>query len=257
MFTIIACIKYIRSELIPTDQQSENNYAINPYDLYMLEQLMELKKIFSCRIISITMGPPGCMEAIQRSIAMGLDEACLVSDPCFSGSDTYATSYVLNKALHHTEQADIYAFGEKAMDGETGQVPVGVASRLDLQCISGVKKLVSSEEGKIVLKRQVSDRVESVEVFTPCVLCFKGFTTREPQINLLKLKQSRKYSPIILNAEDLNIDEKYCGQNGSKTIVKNVAHTIHKRNVELLEGTPQLKADAFRRLILDGGRSEC
>jgi len=255
MLSIIACIKYVRSELVSTSQ-SDNNYTINPYDLYMLKKFMEIKKSFPCRVVSLTMGPPGCTEAVQRGIALGLDDVYLVSDPFFSGADTYATTHVLNKALDYIGQADIYAFGEKAIDGETGQVPIGVASRLGLQCVTGVRDLDAIEEGKIILKRQFTDCFENAEAFTPCVLCFKGFTTKEPQLSLMKLKQSRKHPPIVLNAKSLNIEKKQCGQDGSKTTVKNIVYTIHKRDVEILEGSPQLKAEAFRKLILEKWRND-
>lgn len=254
MYTIIACIKYIQSRLISAEQQQENDYTINPYDLYMLNQLIEFKKNVPCRLVSVTMGPLGCIEAIRRSIAIGLDESFLVSDPCFSGSDTYATSYILSKALDYIGQADLYTFGEKAVDGETGQVPISVASRMKLQCVTGVKEFSDTGEGKIVLKREFADDFESIEMFTPSFLCYKGFTTKEPQISLLKLKRARSYSPIVLTAESLNIEKQYCGQDGSKTIVKNIAHAIPNRDVELLEGSSQCKADAFRKLILESGR---
>lgn len=257
MITIIACIKYLRSELVSSDQQSDNHFTINPYDLFMLEQLKELKKSFKCRIIGMTMGPMGSTEAIKRSLASGMDDAFLVSDPCFSGSDTYATSYILSKALIHIGQAEIYAFGEKSIDGETGQVPVGVASRLALRCITGVKELYGVDDNELVLKRQFTSRFEHIKTAMPCVLSFSGFTTKEPRISLLKLKQAREFTPVILNAQTLQIDKKDCGQDGSRTIVKNTARSIHKRKSEYVEGTPQVKASAFRELILGNGGNHC
>lgn len=253
MFTIIACIKYIRSGLLTINQQPENNYIINPYDLHMLRCLINLKKKLPCRIVSVTMGPLNCIEPIKRSVALGVDDAFLICDPLFSGSDTYATSYILHQALKYISHADIYAFGEKAVDGETGQVPIAVASRLDLPCITGVEEFCVIEGDKIELKRRFDNNIEFIKSCTPCVLCFQGFTIEEPQISLLKLKQVRNYSPIILNADLLNAEKQYCGQNGSKTVVMNIANTIEKRNVKLLDGSPQQKANAFRMLIDNRG----
>ena len=42
MFTIVACMKYINSRLLSGDVQLEGGYVINPYDLFMLEQLLKL-----------------------------------------------------------------------------------------------------------------------------------------------------------------------------------------------------------------------
>lgn len=251
MITIIACIKCIRSELLTVEQHLKGSYTINPYDLFMLKWLTVLKKEIVCRIIGVFMGPMGCLETIQKCTLLGLDEAFLISDPCLSGSDTYATSYILYKALQHIGAADIYAFGEKAVDGETGQIPVGVASRLNLPCFSGVEE-VFIHEGKVIFKRQYDNNIEELNLGFPVAVSFRGFTTTTPKISLNQLKQARKYTPAILTAESLNLDEKYYGQNGSKTKVKHIENVINGRASKTLYGTVKEKAELFQKLI-EGG----
>lgn len=251
MITIVACIKYINSKILSTDAELNGSYVINPYDLYMLEQLLKFKKEFSCRIFGLTMGPLECIEAIQRSIAYGLDDIFLVSDKCFSGSDTYATSYILTGALKYIGPADVYAFGEKAVDGETGQVPIGIASRLDLLCIIGVQNFHLDSADKIYLERKFADKIEELKIPMPCVLGFQGFTIKEPQVSLLNLKQARSYTPIVLTADSLNVKKHYCGYQGSRTAVKEAKFTISKRNREVLEGTPKNKAEILKKLITE------
>lgn len=256
MLTIMACIKFVRSELLSENQQSANAYALNPYDLYMLGQLLELKKMYPCRVIGVTMSPKGCLEPAQRLIAMGLDDIYFVSDPCFAGSDTYSTSYILHEALSYIGQADIYAFGEKSIDGETSQVSIGVSGLLNLLCITGVEKIISRNNNIhniIEITRIMMDQKEIVEVICPCAVCFCGFTTKEPDISLLQLKKSRGHMPIILDSKSLQIDKQCCGQSGSKTNVIQMTNLLNKKNGKLIKGSHQDKADILNELIFRGG----
>ena len=257
MLKVIACVKYLRSDNNTSNQKLGNNYYINQYDLYMLELLVKLKKHIPCYLVSVTMGPIGCAESLNIGIALGLDDAYLISDPIFAGSDTFATSYILMKALEHIGGADIYAFGEKSTDGETGQVPIGVASRINQYCIMGVKNINAVENGVITIEQQFTNHINTVKVSAPSILCFKGFTIEEPEISLFELKKALKYSPIILNADSLNIDKQHCGQSGSKTIVEKIIHTVRKRDFELIEGRPEQKAGALTDLIFGSRSNDC
>ena len=253
MLTIAACIKFVRSELLSGNQQSSNAYTLNPYDLLVLEQLLALKKTHACRVIGVTMGPKGCLESAQRFIAMGLDDIYIINDPCFAGSDTYSTSYILSKALAHVGQADIYTFGEKAIDGETSQVPIGVASFLDVLCYTGVEKIELHDDDTVNLRCLRMDRIEIIETPYPIAICFRGFTTKEPDISLLQLKRSRNHLPVILDAASFQVDRQYCGQSGSKTKVVQITNIINKRDAEPIDGSLSNKTDVLNKLILTGG----
>jgi electron transfer flavoprotein alpha/beta subunit len=215
----------------------------------MLEQLLALKKSLSCRVIGVTMGPKGCLESAQRFIAMGLDDIYIISDPCFAGSDTYSTSYTLFKAFAHIGQADIYAFGEKAIDGETGQVPIGVSSFLNLPCYTGAEKITVNDDNQVDLACVCVDRIETIEIACPFAVCFRGFRTKEFDVSLLQLKRSRNHLPIILNAASFQIDKQQCGQIGSKTKVVQITNVVHKRHAELIEGSLLIKANILKKLI--------
>ncbi len=252
MLTIAVFLKYIRSELLSEKQLNDFEYSINPYDLFMLEQVVAFKKNVPSRIVGIVMGPMECLEATKRSIAMGIDDLYLISDPCFSGADTYATSYVLGCALKKIGKIDMYAFGEKALDGETGQVPIGVASRLDLSYVTGVEKIIAYSDECVRLKRQFMKKTEELLHPLPLVLCFHGFSTYGADINLSMLKKAQKYSPIIINANSLQINKQRCGQRGSKTKVINVEKMIPQRSSKILDGTAKEKADMFHILLSKG-----
>ena len=253
MLTIAVCLKYVRSELLSEKQLNDLKYSINPYDLFMLEQIIAFKRIVPSRIVGIVMGPMECSEATKRSIAMGIDDLYLISDPCFSGSDTYATSYILSCALKKVGKIDMYAFGEKALDGETGQVPIGVASRLNLPYVTGIKKIIAYSDECIQLERQFMQKTEGLLQPVPFVLCFHGFSTFGTEINLAMLKKAQKYSPILINANSLQLNKQCCGQSGSKTKVISIEKKIPQRCSKILDGTSKEKADMFQILLSKGG----
>lgn len=253
MLTIIACMKFVHTELLSSNQQKAGAYTLNPYDLYMLTQLMEIKKKIPCRIIGITMGPQSCMAAAQKYIPFGLDDIYLVSAPIFSGSDTYATAYILSQAIKHIGQADIYAFGEKSIDGETSQVPIGVASLLELPCYVGVESIHDYHETAQQLNRIWMNHTETLVPICPYVVSFRGFMTKEPIISLLKLKQCKDHLPVVLNAESFIIDKNRCGQKGSKSKVIQTTNIVNARKAIRIEGDSQDKIRFLRELLIQNG----
>ena len=105
---------------------------INPFDTYAIEEGLRLKEQFGGKVKVISMGPPQAIEALKEAVAMGADEAVLLSDQAFAGSDTWATAYTLSHALKALGGFDIILCGKQAMDGDTGQVGPGIARQLDI-----------------------------------------------------------------------------------------------------------------------------
>ena len=67
---------------------------INPLDLYAIEEALILKERFGAHVTTISMGPLDAERSLRESLAMGCDEAILLTDKAFAGSDTWATSKV-------------------------------------------------------------------------------------------------------------------------------------------------------------------
>lgn len=114
---------------------------INPLDLYAIETAIRLKEKHGGNIIVISMGPPQAIKAIREAIAMGCDEGVLLSDTAFGGADTWATAYTLTMGIKQLGGADLILCGERATDGDTGQVGPGVAAMLNLPLVTYVGKL--------------------------------------------------------------------------------------------------------------------
>ena len=108
---------------------------VNPPDLHAIEEAVRLKEKYGGKTIVITMGPSQAESALREALAMGIDEAYLISDRAMAGADTWATSYTLSRAIQKLGGADIIIFGRRAIDGETEQVGPQTAKWLGLPVI--------------------------------------------------------------------------------------------------------------------------
>lgn len=114
---------------------------VNPLDLYAIEEALVLKERYGAHITVLSMGPPDAERALRESLAMGCDSAILLTDKAFAGSDTWATSRVLAAAIRRAGEVDIILAGERATDGDTGQVGPAVAAWLDIPVLTYVSSL--------------------------------------------------------------------------------------------------------------------
>src|SRR5512137_876343 len=116
---IIVCIKQV-PETTEVKINPETNTLIrdgvtsiiNPFDMYAIEEAVRLKEKFGGKATVITMGPPQAEAALKEAISMGIDEAILVSDRAFAGSDTWATSYTLSCAIKKISEYDLILCGK-------------------------------------------------------------------------------------------------------------------------------------------------
>lgn len=147
----------------------------NHDDLAAVEAALRVKDETGCKVVVISMGPPPAAEMLRELLAMGADEAVLVSAREFGGSDTYATSQILAAAIRKVgmEDDDIIFCGRQAIDGDTAQVGPQIAEKLHIPQVSYVEK-ISVQGNGITVQRQLEDGYMTIKVQTPCLLtCLK------------------------------------------------------------------------------------
>ena len=152
----------------------------NPDDLNAVEAALALKDANpEAKVVLVSMGPPPAAGMLRELLAMGCDEAVLVSAREFGGSDTFATSQILAAAIVHLglEEADIIFCGRQAIDGDTAQVGPQIAEKLDIPQVSYAAGL--ELEGKtLTVKRMLEDGYLVIQTHTPClVTCIKELNT--------------------------------------------------------------------------------
>ena len=149
---------------------------INPDDANAVEAALQLRdQLGEGKVIVMTMGPMQAVGMQRELLAMGADEAVLVSAREFGGSDTYATSQILAAAVKRigVDEDDIVMCGRQAIDGDTAQVGPQIAEKLHLPQVTYAADIQKEGNG-ITVKRMLEDGYMTIKVQTPCLLtCIK------------------------------------------------------------------------------------
>ena len=223
---------------------------VNPLDLYAIEIAIRLREQHGGEVIAISMGPPKAVSALREAIAMGCDSAVLISDKAFAGSDTWATSYALAGAIRRIGGFDLVICGERATDGDTGQVGPGIAAFLDLPVASYVGKVDGPSGGVIRLHRLVEDGYEVLDVDMPAVLTVVK-EVADPRLPTLRGKQRARAADVpVWSASDLNLQADKLGLNGSPTrVVKIFRPSVARQCEKLPAGDDAAVQQAVERLV--------
>jgi len=240
---IIVCIKQVpdttnvridpeTNTLIRSGVQS----IINPFDMYAIEEAVRLKEKFGGMVTVITMGPPQAEDALREAISLGADEAVLISDRAFAGSDTWATSYTLSRAIQKIGKFDLIICGKQAIDGDTAQVGPGIAAFLDIPQITFVKKIEDIKDSFVRADRMTEEGYDIVESPLPCLITVVK-EINEPRLPSLKGKmKAKKIEVKKLEAKDLDADPDSLGLKGSPTKVLKIFTPPPRKGGQILEG---------------------
>lgn len=222
---------------------------INPYDTHAIEAGLQIREKTGGTVTVVTMGPPQAETALREALSMGADEAVLLTDRAFAGSDTWATAYALAKAIEHIG-ADVIICGKQAIDGDTAQVGPEIAEFLDIPHVAYIRKIDEVTDSKIVMQRLMDDGYDVVESSLPILLT----VVRElnvPRMPSLKGKMAAKKAVIKkLSAADIGAEEESLGLKGSPTQVRNIFAPEVKKDRKMLEGTAEEQVEALIRELV-------
>jgi electron transfer flavoprotein beta subunit len=217
---------------------------INPFDMHAIEAGIQIKEKAGGKVTVMTMGPPQAESALRDAIAMGADDGILLSDRAFAGSDTWATSFTLSKAIGKLG-ADIIICGKQAIDGDTAQVGPETAEFLNIPHISYVRKIEEVTQTSIKVQRLMDEGYDIVESLFP-VLLTAVKELNEPRLPSLKGKMAAKKAVIQRwGASDIMADENDLGLKGSPTQVKNIFTPEARSGRKILEGNTEEQVDAL------------
>jgi len=217
---------------------------INPYDMHAIEAGLQIKGKVGGSITVITMGPPQAEVALRDAISMGADDAVLLTDKAFAGSDTWATSYTLSRAIEKLG-ADIIICGKQAIDGDTAQVGPEIAEFLNIPHISYVKAIEEITQNSIKVQRMMDEGYNIVEASLPVLLTVVK-ELNVPRLPSLKGKIAAKKAEIEKwGVRDIQADEKNLGLKGSPTQVKNIFAPEARSDRKILQGTLEEQVDAL------------
>ena len=216
----------------------------NPDDMNALEAALALKDATGCKVVVVSMGPPPAEGMLHEMLAMGADEAFLISGREFGGSDTFATSQIIAAGIQAIglDDDDVVFCGRQAIDGDTAQVGPQIAEKLGLPQVSYVAEI--KKDGKdIVVKRMLEDGYMTIKVQTPCLLtCIKELN--QPRyMNIKGIMESYSMPYTVLDYDALKdsplIEADTIGLKGSPTNILTSFTPPQKGKGKMLEGADQ------------------
>lgn len=255
---IIVCIKQVPDTTqVQIDPKTNTliregvSSIINPFDMYALEEGVRLKEKFGGKTTVITMGPPQAESALKDAIALGCDEAILISDRAFAGSDTLATGYTLAMAIKKIKEFDIIICGKQASDGDTAQVGPGISAHLDIPQITYVKKIEEIKDNFATVERMTEEGYEILKTPFPCLITVVK-EINEPRIPSLKgMMKAKKAVITVWKAADLNVAEDSLGLKGSPTVVQKIFTPPPRPKGQIFEGAADECATKLVELLKD------
>ena len=253
---IIVCIKQVPNTTdVKIDPETNTliregvESIINPFDTYAIEEGVRLKERFGGKVTAITMGPPQAEASLKEAISLGVDEGILISDRAFAGSDTWATSYTLAKAIKKIGRYDLIICGKQASDGDTAQVGPGISTHLDLPQVAYVKKIEEVDTSKAKVERMTEEGYEVIETPLPCLITVVK-EINDPRLPSLKGKMKAKSAKIeVWKAQEINCDPKNIGLEGSPTKVVKIFSPPPREKGKILHGEPREVVDELVNLL--------
>jgi len=257
---VIVCIKQV-PETASVEIQAQSGTVvrakgkpiINPFDMYALEEGVRLKEGHGCKVSVLTMGPPEAEESLREALALGIDQAFLLSDPRFDGSDTLATSHALSRAIQMIGDPGIIICGRQSTDGSTGQVAPQLAEWLGMPFVASVNKIEEVAAGHLKLRRMDDEGHRIVEMSLPGVISVVK-EINEPRLPSLRgLMQSKKAKIPVWTAADVELDPAKVGLNGSATRISSAFFPDRNQKAELIEGDAAGQVDQLIEKLRSAG----
>lgn len=228
--------------------------VINPFDLYAVEEAMRLKDGYKGRVIGLSMGIPSVRELLMDVLALGADQAVLLSDRKFAGADTLATSYALAWGIKKLGQVDLIICGKQAIDGDTAQVGPSLAEKLGFPHATNVRRIVDICNGVITCVRQTDDGHEIVELDLPAVITVASGINIVRLPSIKGLRTAKERNVIVWQADDIGADEERIGLKGSPTQVSRTFVPVHEVQGKHITGTTAEQARCLADIL--GGLHE-
>jgi electron transfer flavoprotein beta subunit len=231
---IVCCIKQVpdtaQVKIDPTTNtliRAGVESIVNPYDLVATEAAVRLVEKYGGKVTVISMGIPAAEVQLRDCLAIGANEAVLLSDRALAGADTLATSYTLFSAIQKLSEKDpvqIVMCGKQAIDGDTAQTGPGIATRLGFTQLTYISEIISldTKENLIRVRREIEGGSQIIEAKLPVLLTVELELAAPRYATLPGLIQAIRQPVTVWGAKDINVVPELLGLKGSPTSVRTI-----------------------------------
>ncbi|SMC78683.1 electron transfer flavoprotein subunit beta/FixA family protein [Papillibacter cinnamivorans] len=233
----------------------------NPYDLYALETALRIRERTGGRVTVLTMGPPQAEQMMQDAYRLGADDAVILSDRKFAGSDVLATSYTLSQGIRMLGIPDLILCGRQTTDGDTAQIGPALAEHLGIPHAAWVGAILKADKKSIEVRQTLASVTQISRLKYPCLVTVEKDIC-VPRLPSYRLKRETAGRPVrVLGFRDLpETDLSLCGLVGSPTRVESMFSPPENPRKVMLEGDTREKASALvavlrEKKLVEGGEA--
>ncbi len=221
---------------------------VNPWDEYTLETAIQAREAEGGRVTALCMGPPEAADALKTALAMGVDEAILVSDPVMMNSDSLTSARILVAAIRKIGDYDLIVGGRAAIDGNTAATAVQVAALLDIPLISYVADIRHLDPSSRTLSavRLLEKARETVVSRLPALITVVKEINEPRYPSLIGIRKAARTNIPVWGCYDLGLDASRVGAAASLAGWQSELPPLREPNVEMIDGGPR---DAARTLV--------
>ena len=263
MLDIIVCVKAVPDPkeacniqidpVTKTLMRCDVPLVINPLDKNAMEAALTLKEQMDAKITVISMGPPEAGNMVKECLALGADRGILLSDPAFAGADAYATAYTLAKSVERIGSFDLIFCGMASSDGSTEWVGPEMGTFLNIPVVTMVKEIVEIGDEWWKVKAGFETGFRLVRVKVPAVFTVTRELNAPRALSFSGIIKARKKEIAQWGIDELGVPEDTVGIKGSPTIVSKLDSKESKREVEVISGTREEKAEIIVQKLADEG----
>jgi electron transfer flavoprotein beta subunit len=227
--------------------------VLNPLDKNAMEAALQLKEQLDAHITVLSMGPPPAGKIVRECLALGADQGFLLCDPAFAGADAYATAYALAKGIEKIVSYDVVFCGRASSDGSTEWVGPEIATFLNIPVVTTVKEIVECDGEWWKVKASLENGYRLVQVKLPAVFTVTRELNTPRALSFSGIVKARKKEITQWGIYELGVPEETVGLKGSPTIVSNMTTKDSKREVEMIAGTREEKAERLIQKLAYAG----
>ncbi len=263
MLNIVVCVKAVpdpkEADKIKIDPVTKTltrpgvPLVLNPLDKNALETALQLKAQHDAHIAVLSLGPPQAGKIVKECLALGADRGFLLCDPAFAGADAYATAYTLAKGIEKIGSYDVVLCGRASSDGSTEWVGPELATWLGIPVVTRVKEIVAFDGEWWKVKASLENGYRLVRVKLPAVFTVTRELNTPRTLSFSGIVGARKKEITRWGISELGVSEESVGLKGSPTIVSRMTTKDSKRQVEIIAGTREEKAERLVQRLAEAG----
>lgn len=263
MLNIIVCVKAVpdprQADKIRIDPATKTltradvPLVLNPLDKNAMEAALQLKEQLDAHVAVLSMGPPGAGKIVRECLALGADRGFLLCDPAFAGADAYATAFTLAKGIEKISPYDVALCGMASSDGSTELVGPELATFLGLPVVTRVKEIVECGNDWWKVKASLENGYRLAQVKLPAVFTVTRELNTPRTLSFSGIIKARKKEITQWGINELGVAKDSVGLKGSPTIVSKMTTRDSRRQVEIIAGTREEKAERLIQKLAEAG----